>query len=139
MIRAKDRRLHCIGVAYEGFVVPEGIPLPTSTPFTQPLPIATLSTEVPSPSAILQEGEEKEQEQKDEGFVDLTKSADEFEVFNQLSSPKNLSDEMGIPKKPAGIVREPASKRRIWEVCSAQASTSSTKVSSLCSPANSVL
>ena len=100
VIRAKDPQLHCIGVAYEGFVVPEGIPLPTSTPFTQPLPIATLSTEVPSPSAILQEGEEKEQEQKDEGFVDLTESADEFKAFNQPSSSKKLLDEMGIQRKP---------------------------------------
>ena len=34
MIKAKDPRLHRISVAYEGFVVPEGIPLPKSTPFT---------------------------------------------------------------------------------------------------------
>ena len=81
-------------------MVPEGIPLPTSTPFTQPLPIATLSAEVPSPSAILQEGEEKEEEQKDEGFVDLTESVDEFEAFNQPSSSKKLLDEMGIQRKP---------------------------------------
>ena len=60
VIRAKDPRLHRISVAYEGFVVPEGIPLPTSTPFTQPLPVATLSAGVPSPSPILQEGEEEE-------------------------------------------------------------------------------
>lgn len=90
MIRAKDPRLHRISVAYEGFVVPEGIPLPTSTPFTQPLPVATLSAGVPSPSPILQEGEEEEEEQEDKGFVDLTESTDEFEVFNQPSSPKNL-------------------------------------------------
>ena len=49
VIRAKDPRLHLINVAYEGFVVPEGVPLPINTPFTQPLPIATLSAEVPSP------------------------------------------------------------------------------------------
>ena len=100
VIRAKDPRLHRISVAYEGFVVPEGVPLLTSTPFTQPLPIATLSAGVPSPSPILQEGEEEEEEQEEEGFVDLTKSTDEFEVFNQLSPPKNLSDEMGIQRKP---------------------------------------
>ena len=62
MIRAKDPLLHLISVAYEGFVVPKGVPLPTSTPFTQPLPVATLSAGVPSPSPILQEGEEKEEE-----------------------------------------------------------------------------
>ena len=59
VIRAKDPWLHRISVAYEGFVVPEGVPLLTSTPFTQPLLVATLSSEVPSPSPILQEGEEQ--------------------------------------------------------------------------------
>ena len=43
VIRAKDPRLHRISVAYEGFVVPEGIPLPRYSPFSQPLPIATLA------------------------------------------------------------------------------------------------
>ena len=32
--------------------------------------------------------------------MDLTESADEFEVFNQPSSPKNLPDEIGIQRKP---------------------------------------
>ena len=100
VIRAKDPRLHCISVAYEGFVVPEGVPLPINTPFTQPLPVATLSIGVPSPSPILQVEEEEEEEKEEEGFVDLTESTDEFEVFNQLSPPKNLSDEMGIQRKP---------------------------------------
>ena len=100
VIRAKDPRLHRISVAYEGFVVPEGIPLPTSTPFTQSLPVATLSAGVSSLSPILQEGEEEKEEQEEKGFVDLTESADEFEVFNQPSSPKNLPDEMGIQRKP---------------------------------------
>ena len=62
MIRAKDPWLHRISVAYEGFVVPEGIPLPTSIPFTQPLPVATLLARVPSTSPILQEREEEEEE-----------------------------------------------------------------------------
>ena len=44
VIRAKDPQLHRISVAYEGFVVPEGIPLPRYTPLTQPLLVATLST-----------------------------------------------------------------------------------------------
>ena len=96
VIRAKDPQLHRISVAYEGFVVPEGIPLPTSIQFTQPLPVATLSAGIPSPSPILQ-GEE---EQEEEGFVDLTESTDEFKVFNQPSSPKNLPNEMGIQRKP---------------------------------------
>ena len=37
VIKAKDPRLHRISVAYEGFVVLEGIPIPEGTPFTQPL------------------------------------------------------------------------------------------------------
>ena len=88
-------------------MVPEGVPLPINTPFAQPLPVATHSTGVPSPSPILQveeeeeeEKEEEEEEKEEEGFVDLTESTDEFEVFNQLSPPKNLSDEMGIQRKP---------------------------------------
>ena len=103
VIKAKDPRLHRISVAYEGFVVLEGIPLPTSTPLTQLLPVATLSVGVPSPSPILQEGEEEEEEEEEpeeEGFMDLTESTDEFEVFNQPSPPKNLPAEMGIQRKP---------------------------------------
>ena len=53
VIRAKDPRLHRISVAYEGFVVPESIPFPRHTLLTQPLPVATLSAGVPSPSPIL--------------------------------------------------------------------------------------
>ena len=102
MIKAKDPQLHRISVAYEGFIVPEGIPLPTSTPLTQLLPVATLSAGVPSPSPILQEGEEEEEEEEpeEEGFMDLTESTDEFEVFNQPSPPKNLPAKMGIQRKP---------------------------------------
>ena len=96
MIRAKDPRLHRISVAYEGFVVPKGIPLPRHTPLTQPLPVATLSTGVPSPSPILQVEKEEEEEQEEEGFVDLIESTDDFEIFNQPSPPKNVPKEMGI-------------------------------------------
>ena len=63
-------------------MVPEGIPLPKSTPFTQSLTVATLSAGVSSPSPILQEEEEGEEKQEEQGFVDLTESVDEFEVFN---------------------------------------------------------
>ena len=81
-------------------MAPEGIPLPEYTPFTQLLPIATLSTRVSSPSPILQEEEEGKKEQEEQGFVDLTESVDEFEVFDQPTSPKNLPEEMGIQRKP---------------------------------------
>ena len=93
VIKAKDHRFHRISVAYKGFVVPEGIPLPKNIVFPQPLPVATLSAGAPSPSPILQEGE-KEQEER--GFVDLTKSVDDFEVFDQPSSPKSPPEEMGV-------------------------------------------
>ena len=87
-------------------MIPKGIPLPTSIPLTQPLPVATLLAGAPSPSPILQEGEEEEEEQEEEGFVDLTESTDKFKVFNQPSSPKNLPDEMGIQRKPQRSLQE---------------------------------
>ena len=87
-------------------MVPEGVPLPISTPFTQPLPITTLSARVPSPSPILQVGEEEEEKREEEGFVDLTESTNKFEVFNQLSPPKNLPDKMGIQRKPQKSLQE---------------------------------
>ena len=99
VIRAKNPQLHRISVAYKGFVVPEGIPLPRHTPLTQPLLVTTLLAGVPSPSPILQV-EEEEEEQEEEGFVDLTESTNDFEVFNQPSPPKNVPEEMGIQKKP---------------------------------------
>ena len=71
VIRAKNPRLHRISVAYEGFVVLEGIPLHVNTPFTQSLPVATLSTGVSSPPPILQEEKEGEEEQEEQDFVDL--------------------------------------------------------------------
>ena len=81
-------------------MVPKGIPLPKNTVFSQPLPIATLSAGVSSPSPILQEGEEGIEEQEEQDFVDLTKSMDDFKVFDQPSSPKSLPEEMSIQRKP---------------------------------------
>ena len=103
VIKAKDPRLHHISVAYKGFVVPEGIPLLKNTVFPQPLPVATLSARAPSSSPILQE---REEEQEEQGFVDLTESMDDFEVFIQPSSPKSLTEEMGIQRKPQKILME---------------------------------
>ena len=86
MIRVRDPRLHRISVAYEGFVVPQGIPLPRYSPLTEPLPVATLAAGVTSspPPPIFQVEEEEEVEQDEEGFVDLTLSIDDYEVFDQL-------------------------------------------------------
>ena len=96
MIKAKDPRLHRISVAYEGFVVPEGFPLPRYSSLTQPLPVSTLAAVAASLPPILQVEEEEEAKQKEEGFVDLTGSIENFEVFNQPSPPKNVPEEMGI-------------------------------------------
>ena len=95
MIKARDPWLHRISVAYEGFVVPEGIPILEGTPFTQPLLVATLLAGISSSPPVPQEEEEGEEE----GFVDLTDSLDDFQVFNQASSPKSLPEEMGIQRK----------------------------------------
>ena len=102
VIKARDPRLHCISVAYEGFVIPEGILIPEGTPFTQPLPVASLSRQEyshPHPFLKKRRKEEGEEERAKEGFMDLTNSLDEFKVFNQPSTPKSLPEEMGIQRK----------------------------------------
>ena len=106
VIKARDPRLHCISVAYEGFMVPEGIPILEGTPFTQPLPIATLSARISLSSPVPQEEGEREEEREEKGFVDLTNSVDKFEVFNQPSSPNNLPEKMGIQRKPQKSLME---------------------------------
>ena len=106
MIRAKDPLLHRISVAYEGFIVPEGIPLPKYSPFSQPLPVATLAAGATSLPPILQVEEEEEAEQKEKGFADLNESTDDFKVFNQLSPPKDVPEEMGIQRKHQRSLQE---------------------------------
>ena len=98
VIKARDPQLHRISVAYTGFVFLEGIPILEGTPRIQPLFMATPSIGASSSQLILEEEEEeKEEEEKNsEGVVDLSDSSDEFEVFNQPSSPKSISDKMGI-------------------------------------------
>ena len=76
VIKAHDPRLHCISVAYQWFVVPEGISILKGTPRTQPLFVATLSKGASSSQLIFEE------EKDSEGIVDLSDSSDEFEVFN---------------------------------------------------------
>ena len=90
VIKARDPRLHHINVAYQGFIVPEGVPIPEGTPRTQPLFVATLSIRASLSQLILEEREERKEEEEEEeeeekgseGIVDLTDSSDEFEVFN---------------------------------------------------------
>ena len=106
MIRARDPRIHRISVAYEGFVIPEGIPLPRYPALTQPLPVATFAAGTTSSPPILQIEEEEEAEQEEEGFVDLTESTDDYEVFNQPLPPKDVSEEIGIQRKPQRSLQE---------------------------------
>ena len=87
VIKANDPQLHIISVAYERFVVPEGIPIPEGTPFTQPLFVATPSIGGASSQPILQEEEEEENL---EGIMTLSKFSNEFEVFNQLPSSEDI-------------------------------------------------
>ena len=50
VIKAKDPRLRRISVAYEGFIVPQGVPLPSYSPLTEPLPVASLAVAATSSS-----------------------------------------------------------------------------------------
>ena len=96
VIRAKDPRLRRISVAYEGFVVPQDIPLPRYSPLTEPLLVASLTAAATSSPSIFQVEEEEEVEQEKEGFVDLTSLTDDYKVFNQSSPSPNLPKDMGI-------------------------------------------
>ena len=62
VIRANDPRLHRISVAYEGFVVPQGVPLPRYSPHTESLPVASLAAAATSSPPIYQVEEEEEVE-----------------------------------------------------------------------------
>ena len=66
VIKARDPRLHRINVAYQGFVVPKGVPLPKDTPRTQPLFVATLSIGASSSQLVLEEEEERKEEEEEE-------------------------------------------------------------------------
>ena len=108
VIRAKDPRLHRISVAYEGFVVPPGVPLPRYSLLTEPLPVASLAAAATSspPPPIFQVEEEEEVEREEEGFVDLTSLTDDYEVFNQSSPSPNVPEDMGIQRKPQRNLQE---------------------------------
>ena len=62
MIKAKDPRLRRISVAYEGFVVPQGVPLLKYSPLSEPLPVASLAEVALSSPPIFQVEEEEEAE-----------------------------------------------------------------------------
>ena len=107
VIKAKDPRLRRISVAYEGFEVPQGVPLPRYSPLIEPLPVASLAVAVTSsPPPVFQVEEEEEVEQEEEGFVDLTSATDDYEVFNQSSPSPNTPEDMGIQRKPQRSLQE---------------------------------
>ena len=83
VIRAKDPRLSRISVTYEGFIVPQGVPLPRYSPLTEPMPVASLAVAATSSPPVFQVEEEEKVEQEEEGFVDLTSAVDDYEIFNQ--------------------------------------------------------
>ena len=67
VIRARDPRLHHISVAYKGFIVLEGIPLPQYTSRTEPLFVANVSARASSSRLTLREekiGERKRKREK---------------------------------------------------------------------------
>ena len=106
MIKAKDPRLCRINVAYEGFVVPQGVPLPKYSPLTEPLLVASLAVTATSSPSVFQVNEEEEVEQEEEGFVDLTLATEDYEVFNQSTPSPNTSEDMGIQRKPQRSLQE---------------------------------
>ena len=100
VIRAKDPRLRRISVAYEGFIVPQGIPHPRYSSLTEPLLVASLAAVATSSPSVFQIEEEEEVKPEEEGFVDLTSLTNDYEVFNQSSPSPNLPEDMGIQRKP---------------------------------------
>ena len=70
MIKAKDPRLRRISVAYEGFIVPQGVPLLRYSQLTEALPVASLAEVAPSSPPVFQVKEEEEVEREEEGSVD---------------------------------------------------------------------
>ena len=97
MIRACDPQLHRISVAYKGFVVPEGIPLPQYTSRTEPFFAANVSTGASSSQLTLRE---EEAEGREEEVVEVFDSSDDFGIFDQSIHSGEGLDEMGIQRKP---------------------------------------
>ena len=100
MIKAKDPRLRRISVAYEGFLIPQGVPLPEDTQHTEALSVASLAGVVSSSPHVPQIKEEEEVDREEEGFVDLSSATDHYEVFDLLTPSPNTSEDMGIQRKP---------------------------------------
>ena len=107
MIRARDPRLHRISVAFKGFIVPEGIPLPQDTSHTEPLFVTDISAGASSSQPTLREEEvEEKEEEEEEEIVELSDSSDDFGIFDQSIRSEEDLDEMGIQWKPQRSLME---------------------------------
>ena len=106
MIKAKDPQLRRISVAYEGFIVPQGIPLPEYSQHTEALPVASLAEVVPSSPPAFQVKEEEEVEREEEGSAVLASATDDYEVFDLLTPSPNTPEDMGIQRKPQRSFQE---------------------------------
>ena len=106
MIKAKDPRLRRISVAYKGFIVPEGVPLPKYSQPTEALPVASLVEATPFSPPVFQVEEEEEAEQEEGGLVDLALATDGYEVFDQSTPSPYYPEDMGIQRKPQRSLHE---------------------------------
>ena len=104
VIRARDPRLQRVSVAYKGFIVPEGIPLPEDETRTEPLFVAAVSIGASSSQPALREEEEGEEEEEE--VMQLSDSSEDFEVFNQPIQSEEDFEEMGIQSKPQRSLME---------------------------------
>ena len=103
VIRARNPQLHRISVAYEGLIIPEGIPLPQYTSRIEPLFVASVSVGTSSSLPTLREKEikgRKEEEKDEEEVVEVSESSDDFGIFDQPINFGEDPDEMGIQRKP---------------------------------------
>ena len=107
MIRARDPRLRRISVAYEGFVVPEGIPLSKHTPLTEPLLVASVSAGPSLPSSSFKKkgtNRKREKGKNKEIVVTVSESTDDLEILDQPTSPEESSGEMGVHRDRKSVV-----------------------------------
>ena len=117
MIKTRDPRFHRISIAYKGFIVPEGVPLPKDTSRTKPLFVAAISTGASSSQPALKEEEveekeeekeeeEEEEKKEEEEVVELSNSSDDFGIFDQPIRFEEDLDEMRIQRKPQKSLME---------------------------------
>ena len=85
VIKAHDPRLHKISVVVESFLLPEDASIP------EWVPLVGSSSSHP----VVKEGEEGTE--KEEGFVELSLSEDEFELFNRAQLSEDPSGDLDDP------------------------------------------